>query len=436
VNLRWRSTIRSGWVRDVPVLHLDATPREALVKPYLPSITVREPVRARLEHVTVRQVLGSPTSARALTPGEKGPQRLEETARRNLRDLGTYVRLRARELAGRPGARILVVGQMAAIEALRERGLPTAVSTVHFNALSGLDRWNGVTGLIVLGRTLPPPATVEALAMALTNDVPAKGAEGESWWYERSEKRIRLANGRTHALEGEVHPDPTAEAIRWSICEAELIQAIGRGRAVNRTADTPLAIDLLTDVVLPITVHEVIEWDALRPTRQDIMAASGVVLENAADMARCFPELWPNRDAAKKDNQRRGTNGYYRIFSNSRMSPSSALVTYQPEGAGQKPRQATFDLTCIADPEAWLRERLGPLSMCEIARDASGSATSALEPASRHDRLALLARRLDEAARRDLRRRREALNDLATRLASSAPDRKHSLHHRQERSAA
>jgi len=182
--------------------------------------------------------------------------------------------------------------------------------------------------------------------------------------------------------------------------------------------------------------HEVIEWDALRPTRQDMMAASGVVLENAADMARCFPELWESADAARQDRRRSVTNGYYRIFSNSRMSHSSALVTYQPEGAGQKPRRATFDLTCIADPEAWLRERLGPLSMFEIACDVSGSAHAALQPACPDDRLALLARRLDEVARRDLRRRREALNDLAARLASSAPDREHFLHPQQERSAA
>lgn len=436
VRLRWRSTIRSGWVRNIPVLHLDATLREALVKPYLPGISVHEPVQARLEHVTVRQVLGSPTSARALTPGETGPKRLEETARRHLRDLDAYIRLRARELAQRPGARVLVVGQKAAIDALNARGLPGAVATAHFNALSGLDRWNDVAGLIVLGRTLPAPATVEALAMALTNDVPARGGEGTSWWYERAEKRIRLANGRTHPIDAETHPDPTAEAIRWSICEAELIQAIGRGRAVNRTAETPLSIDLLTDVVLPVTVDEVIEWDALRPTRQDVMAAAGVVLENAADMARCFPELWPNRDAAKKDNQRRGTNGYYRSFYNSEMSPSSGLATYQPEGAGQKPRRATFDLSRIADPENWLRERLGPLSACEVVRERSGSAHTALQPVSAHDRLVLLAHRLEEAVRGDLRRQRAALSDLAARLASSAPDREHFLHPQQERPAA
>ena len=43
------------------------------------------------------------------------------------------------------------------------------------------------------------------------------------------------------------------------------------------------------------------------------MAPRGVVLENAADMARCFPDLWENHEAARKDGQRSGTNCYYRI---------------------------------------------------------------------------------------------------------------------------
>ena len=73
-----------------------------------------------------------------------------------------------------------------------------------------------------------------------------------------------------------------------------------------------------------------------------------------------FPDLWPTRDAAKKDAQRRGTNCYYRILYNSEMSPSSAVVSYRPEGAGRKLRSATFDLTIIPDPEAWLTARLGP----------------------------------------------------------------------------
>ena len=96
---------------------------------------------------------------------------------------------------------------------------------MHFNGLSGLDRWGGVGGLIVLGRTLPAPATVEALCAALTGQIPvvatATRTGGTAPWIGAS----ALAGGRTHAVPGEVHADPTAEAIRWSICEAELIQA-------------------------------------------------------------------------------------------------------------------------------------------------------------------------------------------------------------------
>lgn len=169
---------------------------------------------------------------------------------------------------------------------------------------------------------------------------------------------------------GEHHPDPIAEAIRWNICEAELVQALGRGRGVNRTADSPLQVDLLTDIVLPVTADEVIDWADLVPSRTDMMAARGVVLENAADRAKCFPDLWPNYEAARKDGQRTGTNCYYRIFYNSEMSRSSAAVTYRPEGSGQKVRTARFNLKLIPDPAAWLTERLGPLADCEVVTGA------------------------------------------------------------------
>ena len=307
LKLRWRGRLRGGWAAEVPVLHLDATLRAELIRPYLRHIAVREPVTATTPHVRVRQVLGSPTSAKALTPGAQAPERDQKTAAHHLRDLMAYVRVRACELRGSGGgADLLVVGQKAAIDALRAAGLPRRVDAVHFNGLSGLDRWGDVGGLIVLGRTLPAPATVEGLCAALTGQMPIAAAEGSGWWYGNEERRIRLAGGRTHAVPGEVHAEPTAEAIRWSICEAELIQAMGRGRGVNRTAENPLQIDLMTDIVLPVTVSELIDWQDLRPARRDLMAARGAVLENAADMAACFPDLWPTRDAAKKDAQRRG----------------------------------------------------------------------------------------------------------------------------------
>ena len=144
--------------------------------------------------------------------------------------------------------------------------------------------------------------------MALTGRVPAPNPEDAGWWYRLADQRIRLADGRTAPLSTEFHVDPIAEAVRWSICEGELIQAVGRGRGVNRTADTVLEIDLLTDVVLPVTVDALVPWSDLKPTRRDLMALSGIVLENAADMAACFPDLWATADAARQDRSRSVTN--------------------------------------------------------------------------------------------------------------------------------
>jgi putative DNA primase/helicase len=416
-RLRWRSRLRGDWAAEAPILHLDATLRPELVQTYLPTIDIGAQVAARQPNVTVRQVTGSPTSARALTPGPDARDRDRKAAETHLRDLRAWIALRAQQ-CHQPGARIdlLIVGQKAAIDVLRSAGLPPRVEAVHFNALSGLDRWGGIGGMIVMGRTLPAPRTVELLATALTGRVPASNPEDAGWWYPMVERRIRLAGVRTTAVAMEAHADPIAEAVRWSICEGELIQAIGRGRGVNRTAINPLEIDLLTDVVLPVTVDALVAWSDLRPTRRDLMALAGIVLENAADMAACFPDLWPSREAAKKDGQRKGTNGYYRDLYNSTMSPSSVEVTYRPEGGGHRVRTARVDLARISEPEAWLTNRLGPLAQFDIAAPIAGQAHG-------RERVDALSARLTASMQAVIAMRKAALEGLAARLEAAAPAR-------------
>lgn len=369
LDLHWRAELRKGWAATTPVLHIDATMRGELVQPYLPGITIAPAVRARTPHVRIRQVLNAPVSAKALAPTLQAKEREHTTAANNQRALRTYLVSRATEV-GADGQAILGIGQMRALEALDNGTLPANLETAHFNALSGLDRWGRIAGMVIMGRTLPAPAVIAKLQIALTGRPPKEDNDNDSWWYPLTERVIRRPNGRSRMVMGEYHPDPIAEAIRWNICEAELIQALGRGRGVNRTADSPLQVDLLTDIVLPITADEVIDWADLLPSRTDMMAARGVVLDNAADRANCFPDLWPNHAAARKDIQRSGTNCYYKIFYNSEMSHSSAAVTYRPEGSGQKMRSAMFNLDLISDPTAWLTERLGPLADCEVVTDA------------------------------------------------------------------
>ena len=231
-----------------------------------------------------------------------------------------------------------------------------------------------------------------------------------------AERRLRLTGEQTAPLAMEAHADPIAEAVRWSICEGELIQAMGRGRGVNRTADTVLEIDLLSDVVLPVTVDALVPWSEIRPTRRDLMALSGIVLENATDMAACFPELWPSAVAARLDRARSVSFGYYRDLYNSNLLHSSAEVTYRPTGPGHRARTARVDLARIPDPEAWLTNRLGPLAQCDIAAPLG-------EQATEHARLDGLASRLTCSLQAVIATRQAALDALAARLEVVAPDR-------------
>jgi putative DNA primase/helicase len=149
------------------------------------------------------------------------------------------------------------------------------------------------------------------------------------------------------------------------------------------------------------------------------MALEGVVLDNAADMAACFPELWPSREAAKKDAQRKGTNCYYRSLYNSKMSPTSVEVAYRPVGPGHRDRVARVDLARIPDPEAWLANRLGPLARCEIRRVAGAEAVApGPSDAARLDALAFRAAAGAQAA---LAARRTTLDALAARLEAAKP---------------
>jgi hypothetical protein len=82
----------------------------------------------------------------------------------------------------------------------------------------------------------------------------------------------------------ERHPDPDVEIVRWTICEAEILQAIGRVRGVRRTQADPVLVFVLNKVDLAhLPISELMTWDELSascgPTM--LMAATG-----------CVPKMW------------------------------------------------------------------------------------------------------------------------------------------------
>jgi len=117
-----------------------------------------------------------------------------------------------------------------------------------------------------------------------------------------------VRDGRGIAVEGPYHPDPRVEAVRWAICEAGLVQAIGRGRGVNRTAGNPLRVDILTSVVAPIEVDEVTTWDRIQPGAAQVMRAAGAAPTSFADVAAAYPDLFRSADAARMALSREAQN--------------------------------------------------------------------------------------------------------------------------------
>ncbi len=167
-------------------------------------------------------------------------------------------------------------------------------------------------------------------------------------------------------IQGDQHPDPIAEAIRWQAAEAEVMQAIGRARGVNRTAENPVEIVVLNDLCLPLTVSEVVKWDDVPAGREADMAVDGIALDSPSDMAEAWPGAWENAEAARQWRIRfTGVQSsiekvlYKRLNACGAADPRPARFRYKHPGPRQKWRSGWYLPDVVADPCAWLEQRLG-----------------------------------------------------------------------------
>jgi putative DNA primase/helicase len=177
---------------------------------------------------------------------------------------------------------------------------------------------------------------------------------------------IRISDDHDNgtAVQCDEHPDPFCEMIRFQLCEAEMVQALGRARGINRTADDPLDIDIVADVCLPIEVNEVFHWAVSRqePSALVEAAVDGAVLLSRTDMVKAYKDkaIWENVAAAKRT--------FAELRQERILAPVRRLVTgwqavtYQMPGSRQKLRYGYFDRALIPDPRAWLEARLGPVA--------------------------------------------------------------------------
>jgi hypothetical protein len=102
------------------------------------------------------------------------------------------------------------------------------------------------------------------------------------------------------------HPDPLVEALRTTIAEGAVIQAIGRARGVRRTEDNPVRVLLLGNLPLPLSVTEAVTWETFKPSRVEVAIAEAAMAGQAlplakADLAAARPDIWETAAQAGHD---------------------------------------------------------------------------------------------------------------------------------------
>jgi Bifunctional DNA primase/polymerase, N-terminal/Primase C terminal 2 (PriCT-2) len=342
-GIRWRGIDAIGKQFQIPTLLLDATlPDLAVLQVLHPQAEIVADVRVALPPaVCIRQLLSAPTSSRKLIETSRLKDRDQ-----HLNSVRRYILRRWIETGKQP---TLVICQMK-VEKWLEGKLPAGISLAHYNAIAGLDQFKDVRLLILVGRPQPGPAAVETIAGMLSGSMPVAVTGGSNGfnWYSQVRRGIRQKDGSGVAVDGDQHLDPFVESVRQLITEAELVQALGRARAVNRSLQAPLDVEMLFDTVLPVTVDEVSPWIA--PSLLIETAAEGVMLLSPVDLVKLWPALWPNDKAADRT-----------VAIGIPELPGFDLITYQLVGPKMTRRTAYFDRKIIPDPGAWLEARLGPL---------------------------------------------------------------------------
>ena len=149
--------------------------------------------------------------------------------------------------------------------------------------------------------------------------------------------------------------------MRAAICDDEMIQALGRGRGVNRTANNPLEAHILADVALPVAHDRVLAWEAVCPDIIQRMLLRGLAVDSPADASMLHPGQFENAEVAKKAFQRAGFGGHFPIVDTYReMSLNPAK--YRLGGPGRGWRRATWITGTVDEVRGKLEAAIGPLA--------------------------------------------------------------------------
>ena len=176
------------------------------------------------------------------------------------------------------------------------------VALRHHGDLVGLNIYENVGDVVLLGRPLPPALALEIEAQSLQGTkVAASGGDGR---YPRAMKALAMRDGTARAVEVETHSDPLVEALLEQTVQAQLLQAVGRAREIRRRPENPVRLHIWTAVPLRgIPVDEVVDWDRVVVDPLELaIARYGVLPLRPRDLVRTGQ--WTTEQAASRHLER------------------------------------------------------------------------------------------------------------------------------------
>ncbi len=303
IRFRWVEPL-APWAADTSKLLLDATAEPEILRHFISDLEVID-VEVAAPHQHVHQIVGR----------DFGRSFFVRCAG-NVRHATDLI---VCELARTDGA-VLVIAQESVESLLADEltrrfdlAVPDRLHLAHFGDITGLDRYRDVATVIVLGRPALARTDAERLAELIQGAPVQTVADEDPVRWPTAVGGIRRPDGTGTPVRQPTHPDPLVEAVRRSVTEGSVMQAIARGRGVQRTEDRPVRVVLVNDLALPLTVETVTPWEDACPDRLTVAAAEAALTGGALplhpqDLATARPDLWRTPAAAERD-RRRGKSG-------------------------------------------------------------------------------------------------------------------------------
>lgn len=292
ITFAYRADIDEGW-QSPAMLFLGATTQPEILKFWAPELeTVEIEVSAPHQYVVqIPKEFGQSGFAKGSTVKDVANGLLVETAMARGATLCIMQKypeklLRA-EIEDRGGLRdALPKGADEDGPATYRFPSGAVLHLAHFGDIVGKNIWKNVATVIVIGRHATERAKGERLAEVISGGAVGVVTDAADGWWPMRTAGIRMADGTGRAIDRQAHhPDATVEAVRLGMMEGGVIQAIGRGRGVRRTAANPLRVVVMAAMALPVTVAEVVEWQDYQPDRVTVAAAEAALFNQPLSMA-------------------------------------------------------------------------------------------------------------------------------------------------------